>query len=123
MSRLRRRVVSRSRQQLSFLAPKDGLVTVFWEKQRMGWVAASDIAAFAAKVQIEGPRKHHRRNYWMSTEALDGSDVAAILSEVTGRNIKSKMQGADDAKALFESLMEYLYSKSCVELMRHVADG
>jgi hypothetical protein len=108
---------------LSFFAPKNDLLTVFWEKQRMGWVAASDIAAVAAAVLTEGPRKHHRQNYWMSTEALDGPEVAAILSEVAGRDIKCKMQGADDAKALFEPLIEYWYSKSAVEFLRQVSDG
>jgi len=108
---------------LGFLAPKDDLLTVYWEKQRMGWVAASDIAAVAADVLTEGPRKHHGKNYWMSTEALDGPEVAAILSEVTGRTINCKMTGADDAKALFSSLMEHWYAISCVELMRQVSDG
>jgi uncharacterized protein YbjT (DUF2867 family) len=108
---------------LSFLAPKDDILTVYWQNQRMGWVAASDIAAVAAEVLTKGPRKHHGKNYWMSTEALDGPEMAEILSEVTGRSINCKMTGANDAKALFSSLMEPWYANSCVELMRQLSDG
>jgi NAD(P)H dehydrogenase (quinone) len=111
---------------LSFFAPKGDVLTVFWERQRMGWIAAADIAAVAAKVLTEGPRKHHRQNYWMSTEALDGPEVAAILSDVTGRDIKCDIQGADDFKALFQSSniqVESWYAEGGVEFMRQVIDG
>jgi uncharacterized protein YbjT (DUF2867 family) len=111
---------------LSFFAPKGDVLTVFWEKQRMGWIAAADIAAIAAKALREGPRKHHGQNYWMSTEALDGPEVAAILSEVTGRNIKCDIRGADDFKALVQAShipMESWYAEGGVEFLRQVIDG
>jgi NAD(P)H dehydrogenase (quinone) len=57
---------------LTSFAPRGDVFTVFWGQQRMGWVAASDIAAVAAKALGEDPKKHHGQNYWLSTEVLDG---------------------------------------------------
>ena len=111
---------------LSFFAPKGDILTIFWENQRTGWIAASDIAAVAAKVLKDGPKKHNRQNYWLSTEVLDGPEVAAILSEVTGRDIKCDLQGADDFEALFTSSdiqAESWYAKGGVEFVRQVVDG
>ena len=92
----------------------------------MGWIAAADIAAVAAKVLKEGPKKHNRQNYWLSTEVLDGPQVAAVLSDVTGRDIKCDLQGADDIEALFTSSdiqFESWYAKGAVEFLRQVVDG
>jgi NAD(P)H dehydrogenase (quinone) len=57
----------------------------------------------AAAVLHQGPEKHHGRDYWMSTDVLDGFEVSAILSEVTGRNITFTHQTPDDFKALVSS--------------------
>jgi NAD(P)H dehydrogenase (quinone) len=111
---------------LGFFAPKGDVLTVFWGKHRMGWIAATDIASVAAKVLKEGPEKHSGQNYWMSTEVLDGSDVAAILSTATGRNIRCDFQGADDFKKLFTLRaiqVESWYAEGLVEFMRQVIDG
>jgi uncharacterized protein YbjT (DUF2867 family) len=110
---------------LSFFAPKGDVLTLFWEDQRMGWIAAADIAAVAAKVLKEGPKKHNRQNYWLSTEVLDGPQVAAVLSDVTGRDIKCHLQVADDFEALFTSsdIFESWYAKGAVEFLRQVVDG
>jgi uncharacterized protein YbjT (DUF2867 family) len=111
---------------LSLFAPKGDVLTVFWENRRTGWIAAADIAAVAAKVLREGPKKHNRQNYWLSTEVLDGPQVAAILSEVTGRDIKCDFQGADDFEAVFTSSdiqAESWYAKGGVEFLRQVVDG
>ena len=111
---------------LSLFAPKGDVVTVFWENKRLGWIAAADIAAVAAKVLREGPKKHNRQNYWLSTEVLDGPQVAAILSEVTGRDIKCDLQDADAFEAVFTSSdlqVESWYAKGGVEFLRQVVDG
>jgi NAD(P)H dehydrogenase (quinone) len=111
---------------LSFFAPKNDTLTLFWEDQRMGWIAAADIAAVAAKVLREGPAKHNRQNYWLSTEVLDGPAAASILSEVTGRTITFDKQGPDDFEALFTSSniqVETWYAKGGVEFVRQVVDG
>jgi hypothetical protein len=57
---------------------------------------------------------------------LDGPEVAAILSDVTGRDIKCDIQGADGFKALFQSSpiqVESWYAEGGVEFMRQVIDG
>ncbi len=111
---------------LNFFAPKGDVLTLFWENKRMGWIAAADIAAVAAKILSEGPRKHNGQNYWLSTEALDGSEVASILSDVTGRNIRCDLQGADGFEARFTSSdieVESWYAKGAVEFARQVIDG
>jgi uncharacterized protein YbjT (DUF2867 family) len=75
----------------------------------------------AAAVLNQGPEKHHERDYWLSTEVLGGSEVAAILSEVTGRNIGYNSQGPDDVKALVSSLgdqVEPWYAEGGVDFMR-----
>jgi uncharacterized protein YbjT (DUF2867 family) len=108
---------------LTLFAPRGDVLTVFWGHQRMGWVAASDIAAVAAKALKEGPKKHHGQNYWLSTEVLDGPQIAAILSEVTGRDIKCSFQNVD---AFFTSSvvqMESWYAASVVGIVRQVVDG
>jgi uncharacterized protein YbjT (DUF2867 family) len=106
---------------LNFSAPKADLLTLYWKNRSVGWIAASDIAAVAAAVLNQGPEKHHERDYWLSTEVLGGSEVAAILSEVTGRNIGYNSQGPDDVKALVSSLgdqVEPWYAEGGVDFMR-----
>jgi NAD(P)H dehydrogenase (quinone) len=111
---------------LSFFSPKGDTLTVFWEKQRMGWIAAADIASVAAKILQDGPQKHSGKNYWLSTEVLDGPAVAAVLSEVTGRDIQCDIRGADDFKKRFMSSniqVESWYAEGGVEFLRQVIDG
>lgn len=69
---------------LSLFAPKGDVVTVFWENQRLGWIAAADIAAVAAKVLREGPKKHNRQNYWLSTEVLGRASSCGDLERSHG---------------------------------------
>jgi hypothetical protein len=63
----------------------------------------------------------------MSTEALDDREVAAILSKVTGRDIRSDLQGLDNFKELFTSSthiqVESWYAEGGVEFLRQVSDG
>src|SRR4028118_176413 len=53
---------------LNFSAPKADVLTLYWGKRDVGWIAASDIAAVAAAVLNQGPEKHQERDYWLSTE-------------------------------------------------------
>jgi NAD(P)H dehydrogenase (quinone) len=111
---------------LGATAPKADQLTLYWESRRVGWVAVSDIAAMAAAVLHQGPEKHHGRDYWMSIEVLDGSEVAAILSDVTGRRIAFNPRGPDDFKALVSSpssAAEPWYAEGGVDFMRQVCDG
>jgi NAD(P)H dehydrogenase (quinone) len=111
---------------LNFSAPRADRLTLYWRNRGVGWIAVSDIAAMAAAVLNEGPEKHHGRDYWMSTEVLDGREVAAILSEVTGRSIGFNPQGPDEFKALISSPgapVERWYAEGGVDFMRQVSDG
>jgi len=65
-----------------------------WHDERIGWITAGDIAAVAAAVLREGPEKHQSANYWLSTEALTGSEVADILSKASGKEIKCNFDSA-----------------------------
>ncbi|WP_339097809.1 NmrA family NAD(P)-binding protein [Pectobacterium brasiliense] len=60
----------------------------FFKDIPMGWVCSADIAAVAAAVLREGPEKHSSKNYWLSVEVLTSPEIATILSEVSGREIK-----------------------------------
>lgn len=106
--------------------PKEDELSLYWGNRRVGWIAVSDIAAMAAAVLHQGPEKHHGRDYWMSTDVLDGSEVAAILSKVTGRNIAYTPRGPDDFKAMVsapESSAEPWYAEGGTDFMRQVSDG
>src|SRR5260370_30411868 len=54
---------------------------------RVGWIAGEDLAAVAATVLADGPASHAGQNYFLSTEVLNGVEVAAILSEALGPHI------------------------------------
>jgi uncharacterized protein YbjT (DUF2867 family) len=111
---------------LNFNAPREDSITLYWGSRAVGWVAVLDIAAMAAAVLGEGPEKHHGRDYWMSTEVLDGTQVAAILSEVTGRTIRCNLKGPEDFKDLINSPgveVEQWYAEGGLDFMRQVSDG
>jgi NAD(P)H dehydrogenase (quinone) len=111
---------------LQIFNPKNDVLTTYWHSHRTGWIAAADIAAVAASVLRAGPEKHHGKNYWLSTEVASGPEIAAILSEVTGRKISSSMLAPDDFRKVFTSMdiqVETWYAESGVESMRQIVDG
>lgn len=64
----------------------------------VAWIDARDIAEVAAEA-LTGPG-HEGKGYGLTgPEALAGEDVAAVLSEVTGRSIRCAPLSVDDAKA------------------------
>jgi len=111
---------------LAFFAPKDGKFSTYWGKQRMGWVAGADIAAVAARVLLDGPEKHSRKDYWLSPEVLDATEIAAILSDVLGHEIKGELSSHEDFKDVFTSgsvAVENWYAKGAIEFARQVSNG
>lgn len=50
-----------------------------------------------------GPKKYGGKDYWMSTEALNGLEVAAILSEVLDQEIRARLKQPDDLRTLLTS--------------------
>jgi len=111
---------------LSATTPKGNQVILYWGTARVGWVAVSDIAAMAATILHQGPETHDGRDYWMSTDVLDGSEVASILSEITDRSITFSPKGPEDFQALVSapgSGAEPWYAEGGTDFMRQVADG
>jgi uncharacterized protein YbjT (DUF2867 family) len=109
------------------IAPlKDGAFSMFCGDRRLGWIALKDVAAVAATILREGSAKFGGKDYWMSTEALNGAEVAAILSEVLGQDIRCDYKRPDDLRELLMSSeipVEPNYAEAGVEFMRQVMDG
>jgi uncharacterized protein YbjT (DUF2867 family) len=111
---------------LSVTPLKAGSFSMYCGDKRVGWIALQDVAAVAATVLLKGPEKYAGKDYWMSTESLNGAEVAAILSEVLNQEISCFLQQPEDLWALLtsgESKVELNYAEGAVEFMRQVMDG
>ena len=76
--------------------PKNLTFTAYWKDRRVGFIAASDIAAVAAKVLVDGLGRHASKDYWLSVESHNGKEIAQLISEVTGLNIKCEEKGLEE---------------------------
>ena len=110
---------------LSIHPIKNNTFPMFCKDRRVGWVALKDVAVVAAKVLSEGPVKFGGKDYWMSTESLNGKEVAAILSEVLEREIRCEYKQPEDLQELLSKSdsIEPNYANGTVEFMRQVIDG
>jgi uncharacterized protein YbjT (DUF2867 family) len=111
---------------LSVTPLKASSFSMYCGDKRVGWIALKDVAAVAATVLCSGPKKYGGKDYWMSTEALNGPEVAAILSEVLDREIRCELKQPDDLGAMLTSeeiKVEPNYAEGAVEFMRQVVDG
>jgi uncharacterized protein YbjT (DUF2867 family) len=78
---------------------RDGrLVWPMGDKQ-VGWIANDDIAAVVAKVLAEGPDRHAGKDYYLSTDLLNGAQVAEVLTAALGREIPAQVLTPDDLLA------------------------
>ncbi|MGG4147678.1 NmrA family NAD(P)-binding protein [Paenibacillus algorifonticola] len=103
-----------------------GSFTVNWRDMPQGWVFAADIAAVAATVLREGPEKHGGANYWLSTEVLTGPEVANILTEASGKEIKCitlDPASLEAHVAQISTVPERAYMESAVITMKLAAAG
>jgi NAD(P)H dehydrogenase (quinone) len=98
--------------------------------KQVGWIASDDIAAVAAKVLAEGPETHAGRDYWLSTDVLNGAQVAEILSTVLGREIPALILTPDDMQRMLEageaiapSYMDAAYAASTLIWARQTYEG
>lgn len=105
---------------------KDGSFSLYFGDAKVGWIALDDVATVAATVLREGPQKHNRQNYWFSTEALNGHEVAVIISEVIEKpcRFEAKLpqqlpEDIDIDKIGFEAV----YFRSGQDFMQQVFDG
>lgn len=107
--------------------PKNLTYTTYWEDRRVGYIAASDIAAVAAKVLTDGPARHAGRDYWLSVESYNGKEIAQLMSEVTGLEIQCEEKGLEEFKLLIEAWIangaDSWYAGANIEFVRQMLDG
>jgi uncharacterized protein YbjT (DUF2867 family) len=60
----------------------------FMGEKRVGWIAADDLAAVSARVLAEGPERHGKKQYWLSTEVLNGVEAAAEIAKALQQPIE-----------------------------------
>jgi NAD(P)H dehydrogenase (quinone) len=110
---------------LSVWSIKGGVFNTYTSKA-VGFTALEDVAEAAATILMEGPEKHHGKDYWFSADVLAPDQVAETLTAATGRKFTAAAQNAegfqDDA---FKpgSAFETAYAKGGFELFEQVEDG
>lgn len=100
--------------------------SVFSGDTPQGWVFVQDIAEVAAAVLREGPDKHGSENYWLSTEVLTSSEVAATLSAAAGKKITCHYMSLVDMEAYVASIQsapDRTYMESAIITMRLTSEG
>ena len=102
----------------------------FMGDKRVGWIAADDLAAVSAQVLAEGPQKHASKQYWLSTEVMNGFEAAAEIAEGLGQPVESVVLTPDDLVAQITSgalrlpsYVEATYGASILEWVRQTYDG
>jgi NAD(P)H dehydrogenase (quinone) len=65
-------------------------------KTNTGGANSDDIAAVAAKVLAQGPGSHAGKNYYLSTDVLNGTEIAGVLSRAPDRTIRALIMTPDD---------------------------
>jgi NAD(P)H dehydrogenase (quinone) len=107
--------------------PKNLTYTGYWEDRRIGYIASSDIAAMAAKALIDGPERHGGQHYWLSVETFNGQEIAELLSDVTGLEIKYENKGLAGFKEVIEQVVanggESWYANANIEFVTQMLDG
>ncbi len=115
---------------LSFMRISKSVLTWPMGNRSIGWVAGEDLASVAAKVLAEGPEVHAGKAYPLSTDVVDGPQLAAVLSKALGQEIKPLVVTPDDLKTALDAGqvelppgMDAPFSASMLELARQVSDG
>jgi uncharacterized protein YbjT (DUF2867 family) len=102
----------------------------FMGDKRVGWIASDDIAAVSAQVLADGPQKHASKQYWLSTEVMNGVEAAGEIAKGLGRPVESVELTPDDLEAQLRSgamrmpsYVEATYLASILEMVRQTYDG
>lgn len=107
--------------------PKNFTYTTYWGDRRVGYIAPEDIAAVAAKVLFDGPARHAGQHYWLSVESLDGEEIAVLMSEVTGLEIRCEDKGLEGFRQLIDSLIsqgaDSWYASANIDFVTQMLDG
>lgn len=105
---------------------KNNRFSIYSGDARWGWISLEDAAEVAAIVLRDGPEKYHAKDYWLSTESLNGVEAAAVLSDALGAKITCDVRPASELEAFFNSGavdVEPKYAASGVEVMKQIQDG
>ncbi len=96
----------------------------------VGWVAGDDIAAVAALVLAEGPTVHAGADYYLSTDLLNATEVAATLSQALQQDIPALILTPDDMRMLVASgqvtppdYYDDAYAVSALNWLQQTYDG
>jgi NAD(P)H dehydrogenase (quinone) len=107
--------------------PKNLTFTTYWKDRRVGYIASSDIAAVAAEVLASGPGRHAGQHYWLSVESYSGKEIAQLMSEVTGLDIKCEEKGVEEFQQLIEDWIskgaDSWYASANIEFVKQMLDG
>jgi NAD(P)H dehydrogenase (quinone) len=102
----------------------------FMGDKRVGWIAGDDLAAVSARVLGEGPEKHASKQYWLSTEVLNGVEAAAEIAQALQQKVECVVMTPDQLVALLASgavkpppNIEANYAASMLEWARQTYDG
>lgn len=96
----------------------------------IGWVAGEDIAAVLALVLAQGPTVHAGKDYYLSTDLLNATEVAATLSQALQRDIPAFVLTPTDMRNLVESgqvavpdFYDEAYGRSALNWLQQTYDG
>ena len=91
--------------------------------QRVSFVSSDDMAAVAA-LALAQPEAHAGQSYRLASEALTFDEVAAILSDVTGREVTYRPRPAADLlPILIKQEMEPTYARSLADGVAAIEAG
>lgn len=103
-----------------------GVFTSMCGDAPQGWACTKDIAEVAATVLREGPEKHNGKDYYISIDVLRASEVASILSQVSGREIKYIDITKEQQEEIFKQIPSVAarnYMASAVVVMQLTREG
>jgi NAD(P)H dehydrogenase (quinone) len=96
----------------------------------VGWVAGDDIAAVAATVLREGPEVHAGQDYYLSTDLLTATEIAATVSQALQRDIPALVLTPDDMRNLVAAgqveipdVYDAAYAASALNWLQQTYDG
>ncbi|AXC10199.1 hypothetical protein ACPOL_0840 [Acidisarcina polymorpha] len=108
----------------------DGKFFWFAGDQPVGWIAPDDLAAVAAQVLAEGPKRHSGKQYWLSTDVLNGTEAAAEIAAGLGQPVHGVVLTPKDLIAqvtagaiTFPPSIEATYAASMLEWVRQTYEG
>ncbi len=115
---------------LSVLPVKNGNLDWYMADAPIGWIALDDLAVAAATVLTEGPEKHAGKDYFLSTEVMNGADVAHAMSETLGTEVgctpkqpEQLLQDLESGVLQLAVEMEPNYANSGLVFMQTLASG